>query len=341
MTEVIEIPLGVLTKVFLIRAEAGVVLVDAGNPHQDALILAALEVHNVAPEDIKLILITHGHTDHFGSAKAMREATGAAVAIHAADVEALTTGANPDAWSKPTGPLLAFLMGLGIHLPAAGDEAILKPDITFTEAWRLDEYGIAGEVVPAPGHTPGSSVVLLDDGPAILGDLLSANRLTRRPAPPLVAWDLARNWASVRAVLARDPQTLHITHGRTLTPERVREFLARREDATLGRGPLGWLARYHARRDAALIAMARDTSRRKEHLAQLARYRAGATLFIGLSALAFVGMLAFTSAGVVYALYALLIGGLGYLAVDTRIALLELLAHQPDATPDSPEEPDV
>jgi glyoxylase-like metal-dependent hydrolase (beta-lactamase superfamily II) len=62
---------------------------DTGNPGKADLILERLAGYSVAPHDVRLILITHWHVDHFGSASALRERTGAPVTIHARDVEAV------------------------------------------------------------------------------------------------------------------------------------------------------------------------------------------------------------------------------------------------------------
>lgn len=62
---------------------------DTGNPGRPDRILARLAECGVAPGDMRLILLTHGHVDHFGSAAELCERTGAPVAIHALDAEAV------------------------------------------------------------------------------------------------------------------------------------------------------------------------------------------------------------------------------------------------------------
>lgn len=59
MTEtVVQIDTGRLTHAFLLRGHAGQVLVDTGYPNCAGLILRAFSQHVVAPEDVRLILIT-------------------------------------------------------------------------------------------------------------------------------------------------------------------------------------------------------------------------------------------------------------------------------------------
>lgn len=107
---VIQINTGRFTNAFLIRGEAGCVLVDTGNPGKAERILERLAKRDVAPDDIRLILLTHGHTDHFGSAAALRERTGAPVAIHALDADAVRQGIHQPDSLQPTGRLIALPM---------------------------------------------------------------------------------------------------------------------------------------------------------------------------------------------------------------------------------------
>ena len=74
---------------FIIVGERPVV-VDSGVPGSAPKILAALAREGFAPRDASLILITHRHVDHIGSAAALKRATDAPVAVHALDAEWLS-----------------------------------------------------------------------------------------------------------------------------------------------------------------------------------------------------------------------------------------------------------
>ena len=133
---------------------------DTGNPGKADRILARLAKHGVAPSDVRLILLTHGHVDHFGSTAELRERTGAPVAIHALDAEAVRQGIHQPGSLHPTSQLIDLLMR--IPLPLFPDRApAFDPDVAFEGEWRLDEYtstplsagGVAGRVIHTPGHT--------------------------------------------------------------------------------------------------------------------------------------------------------------------------------------------
>ncbi len=220
---VIQINTGKFTNVFLLRGDEGFILVDTGPPGKSDLILGRLGEHGVAPDDIRLILLTHGHTDHYGSAAALRERTGAPVAIHALDADAVRQGIHRPDSLQPTRRLVAFLMRISsVRNLAVPDRApAFEPDSVFEGEQRLDEYGLAGRVIPTPGHTHGSVSVLLDSGEAIVGDMVIGDFLwlLRRPGPPLIAWDLERNWESARRFLDLSPRIVYVGHGGPFEPE--------------------------------------------------------------------------------------------------------------------------
>lgn len=68
------------------------IMVDGGPPNCLPGFLKQLAAIAVNPEEIKLIVLTHGYFDHTGSAKVIKEATGAKVPIHKNDSYLLEEG---------------------------------------------------------------------------------------------------------------------------------------------------------------------------------------------------------------------------------------------------------
>ena len=53
---------------WIVRTPHGAVLVDAGLDAKGAAILAELKSQGVEPEQVRAVLITHGHPDHYAAA---------------------------------------------------------------------------------------------------------------------------------------------------------------------------------------------------------------------------------------------------------------------------------
>jgi hydroxyacylglutathione hydrolase len=173
-----------LVNSYLVRGERWL-LVDSGAPGDEHRILRAAAAHGVQPGDIGLILLTHGHVDHFGGAAALRALTGAPVAVHHADAGILRSGRNPD---------LAALGWEGRlfrpFLPWSAPP--LEPDIVFDDDFTLHAYGLDATILATPGHSPGSITLLLPDRTMIVGDLLRGGYLGGRLLPPTAAVALLR-----------------------------------------------------------------------------------------------------------------------------------------------------
>ena len=204
---------------FIVQAQRAII-VDTGMPGYEERILQRMQEKGVKWSDVSLIIITHGHHDHFGSAAVLREKTGAPLAVHRADSEPLKTGINPPL--HPIGAKGAIISGLSRMMkmpPTRGVEA----DILIDGEMDLSSYGVAGRVVLTPGHTQGSVSIFMDGGCVLVGDLIFGG-LIRRKAPdfPFLGYDRQEILNSVQKVLDLNPKIVYAGHGGPFTVDSVR-----------------------------------------------------------------------------------------------------------------------
>ncbi len=76
----------------LIVASGGICLIDTAFAETAYLLTESIRSVGVDPADIDIITHTHGHVDHCGATRRMRELTGAAAALSEQDVEAVENG---------------------------------------------------------------------------------------------------------------------------------------------------------------------------------------------------------------------------------------------------------
>ncbi|MCC6555758.1 MAG: MBL fold metallo-hydrolase [Polyangiaceae bacterium] len=226
MVEVIDAG---LVNVFLVRG-ARAVLVDAGYPGSAPRIRAAMDRLSVRPDDVSLVLISHGHIDHFGGAAELREWLGAPIAVHRADAACLRRGVNArmemDAEVSELARTTFLRKATKMQAPP------LEPDILLDGELDLAPFGVEGRVIPTPGHSPGSVSVALPGGAIIVADLLMQTRVPPpRVALPLFFDDQAEVLRSLGAVLAREPAVLFASHGGAFSPEAARDLLLRARGA--------------------------------------------------------------------------------------------------------------
>src|SRR5690606_6303653 len=131
-------------------------LIDSGPHGRAAEVESWLKSHGVAPEQLAAVILTHGHADHAGGAYGLAKKRGIPVWAGAGDEDMLTQGKN-----RPLQPttLIAGLIRIGVDLPYPA----YTPDTLISGPVDLKPYGINGQVVPLPGHTHGSLIVVLDD----------------------------------------------------------------------------------------------------------------------------------------------------------------------------------
>ena len=216
-TRVIPIPVhaGPMTVNAYLLAGERIVIVDTGIGGQAEHILETLAELGRVPSDVSLILLTHGHGDHAGSAAALREATGAPVALGAGDEEKCLAGVDTEMEGRGFvgRSLLKLIRSRQNATPAGSEPAGPRADVIIAEELSLAEYGVDAVVVPTPGHTRGSLSVFTAAGDALVGDLLGGGGLSRKvPHRGIFVCDQAAMDASIEAVIARSPQATYTGH---------------------------------------------------------------------------------------------------------------------------------
>jgi len=171
MTEFHTLPLGQVN-VYLVRGRDGYLLVDAGFPQRENALFSWLEDRRIRPEEIRLIVVTHVHFDHVGSLRAIRDRTGATVAVPAGEAGILERGevVIPPGTRWFSRPFLAFA-GSSRFIKSRLRYDPVKPDRLLRGEDSLEDAGFSARVVPTPGHTLDSVSVLTHDGLAFVGDL--------------------------------------------------------------------------------------------------------------------------------------------------------------------------
>ena len=102
--------------------------------------------------DIKFIVVTHGHIDHIGAVREVKEATGAEVGIHANDAPFLQ------------GQQVNMGFGSFYQTPLAADRLLKGGD-------NINAGDLHFLVLHTPGHSPGG-ICLLGQGVLFTGDTL-------------------------------------------------------------------------------------------------------------------------------------------------------------------------
>lgn len=220
------LPFGMLNA-FLLINRGNAVLVDTGLPNSERIVEKALENNGLGWSNVRMIVLTHGHIDHAGSAARLRELTCAPIIAHERDL-ALFQGVRPVL--RPTGVFGRLFRKTG---------AIEKPfpyfapdEIVSTPTYDLRGAGLQARLLYTPGHTPGSISVLFGEGEVIAGDLASSGiflgglMLKGRTKQPPFEEDPEQVAESLKKLLSLNCSRFYLGHGGPLTADQIRKHIS-------------------------------------------------------------------------------------------------------------------
>lgn len=206
--------------IYLVKTENGYILIDAGMPNKDGQLNEVFQQHGVDPKSVKLIILTHGHLDHVGSAAYVHEITGGKILCHRSYATDLRNGKfEPAIAQNFSGRILNFLSGL-----LGSKIGRIKADIIVDEEFDINKFGLSGKVIHTPGHSASSLSILLDNGEALIGDLI------REESPGEVGLGLFyedKNTVleSLKKVAAYNPRIIYLSHGTSIDNRVLKDFI--------------------------------------------------------------------------------------------------------------------
>jgi glyoxylase-like metal-dependent hydrolase (beta-lactamase superfamily II) len=204
----------------IIVDKQNVIVIDAGMPHQAKRIVNRIRALGRSSQDVRLIVVTHGHVDHAGSAEALRRLTGAPIAMHRADAHLTATRdlKIPPGRNRGVDAAGKLITRFGWAVPLE----TFEPDVLLEDGMSLRAYGIDAQVAHTPGHTAGSVTLAFADGTLFVGDaLLNLVRVSF----PLWWEDSTAAKASACRIQSLRPQVCYTGHGRAFDRNALEAFV--------------------------------------------------------------------------------------------------------------------
>jgi glyoxylase-like metal-dependent hydrolase (beta-lactamase superfamily II) len=163
-----------MANAFLIEARDGLTLIDAGYPEKEASVFEAIRRTGHSPDQLKHLILTHGHPDHIGSAAAVVRKTGATTYLHPFDIPLAESG-GPFRPLTPAPGLLGSVLCKLVYHP----ERRVEPVAIHRTLSDGEVLPIAGgiEVIHVPGHCAGQVALLWHPGRMLFAADVATNVL--------------------------------------------------------------------------------------------------------------------------------------------------------------------
>jgi glyoxylase-like metal-dependent hydrolase (beta-lactamase superfamily II) len=176
------------TNYWVISAGTSRLLVDIGWPGSFGMLKANLAQKGIPMHEIRYALATHYHIDHAGLGEEIKRA-GVPLLVIDMQVAAIPIMMQ---WTKPWDKYVEITTKGNVVISCAQSRTLLH------------QLGIAGEIVPTPGHSDHCVSLLLDDGSVFTGDLPAAAFALDNPLVH-ASWQVLRAHGATRVYPAHGP----------------------------------------------------------------------------------------------------------------------------------------
>lgn len=176
------------TNYYLVGPLNARLLIDIGWSNTLPKFLSVLKRNDVAIKSIRYLLCTHYHPDHAGLVQELK----------AQGIKLIVLESQPAAI-----PLMKkYMKPVNQYVDITLNDNMM---LTFQDSRRfLSTIGIAGEIIPTPGHSDDSVTLLLDEGAAFTGDLTAPMFLDETQTVARDSW---------QAIYAHNVKTIYPGHG--------------------------------------------------------------------------------------------------------------------------------
>lgn len=127
----------------LIDTGEGLILIDTGFPTAQAMLVDSIYRLGFDPRDVKIVLHSHGHMDHYGATRFFQRVCGAKAWLHPADAELFLK--YPETFEFAGDPVPPF-----------------TPDALYMDGQVITLGNTSIRVVHTPGHSPGAVSFFFD-----------------------------------------------------------------------------------------------------------------------------------------------------------------------------------